>query len=103
MTSPPPWRCISVGYDGSPAARAALRLAELLAEPPAGAIARVAEARHADAIIVGTRGFGRARAVLGSVSHELLHLAPCPVTVMPERVAAPPERPVSVPAAAGAA
>lgn len=96
MTSPPPSRCIIVGYDGSPAARAALR-------PPADAIARVAEARHADEIIVGTRGFGRARAVLGSVSHELLHLASCPVTVLPERVAAPPERPVSVPAAVGAA
>jgi nucleotide-binding universal stress UspA family protein len=148
MTIPPPQRCVVVGYDGSPAARAAVALAvdrvgagrlyivhayhppadfwgtehqqdildralahgerllgeleasveprlravdfetELLNGPPADAIARVAEARHADEIIIGTRGYGRVRAVLGSVAHELLHLAPCPVTVLPERVAA---------------
>ena len=38
-----------------------------------------------DEIIIGTRGFGRARALLGSVAHELIHLADCPVTVIPER------------------
>ena len=53
---------------------------------PARAIADVATARHADEIIVGTRGFGRARALLGSVAHELIHLADCPITVIPERV-----------------
>jgi hypothetical protein len=26
------------------------------------------------------------RALLGSVAHELIHLAPCPVTVIPERM-----------------
>ena len=32
------------------------------------------------------RGYGRARALLGSVAHELIHLADCPITVIPERV-----------------
>ena len=59
--------------------------AEVIADRPAQAIAAVAAAREADEIIVGTRGFGRARALLGSVAHELIHLAECPVTVIPER------------------
>jgi nucleotide-binding universal stress UspA family protein len=62
--------------------------AEVIGDAPANAIAGVAAARHADEIVVGTRGFGRARALLGSVAHELIHLADCPVTVIPERVAA---------------
>ena len=59
---------------------------ELIAGPPARAIADVAEVRKADEIILGTRGFGRVRALLGSVAHELIHLAPCAVTVIPERL-----------------
>lgn len=59
---------------------------ELIGGAPAPAIARVAAARGADEIIVGTRGFGRARALFGSVAHELIHLAECPITVIPERV-----------------
>jgi nucleotide-binding universal stress UspA family protein len=59
---------------------------ELIGAPAAKAIADVAEARHADEIVLGTRGFGRMRALLGSVAHELIHLAPCPVTVIPERM-----------------
>jgi nucleotide-binding universal stress UspA family protein len=59
--------------------------AEILAGHPAQAIANVAAARGADEIVVGSRGYGRARALLGSVSHELIHLARCPVTVIPER------------------
>jgi nucleotide-binding universal stress UspA family protein len=59
--------------------------AEILASHPAKAIADVAAAREADEIVVGSRGFGRARALLGSASHELIHLAHCPVTVIPER------------------
>jgi nucleotide-binding universal stress UspA family protein len=59
--------------------------AEVIADRPAHAIAGVAAAREADEIVVGTRGFGRARALLGSVAHELIHLAECPVTVIPER------------------
>lgn len=146
MTADSPTRRIVVGYDGSPAARAALALAahragddghiyvvhayslpadwlgtpgyqtlvdneleraksqverleeesgvdlhgvdweiEMIGDRPARAIAGVAAAREADEIIVGTRGFGLARALLGSVTHELIHLAECPVTVIPER------------------
>jgi nucleotide-binding universal stress UspA family protein len=57
-----------------------------IGDAPARAIADVAAAREADEIIVGTRGFGRARALLGSVAHQLIHLAECPITVIPERV-----------------
>lgn len=58
---------------------------ELLEGPPAAAIRRVAGVRDADAIVVGSRGFGRLRAALGSVSHELLHVADRPVIVVPAR------------------
>jgi len=60
--------------------------AEMIGGPAARAIADVAEVRHGDEVVVGTRGFGRMRALLGSVAHELIHLAPCPVTVIPERM-----------------
>jgi nucleotide-binding universal stress UspA family protein len=56
---------------------------ELIGGPPAHAIADVARVRHADEIVVGARGLGRVRALLGSVSHELLHIADCPVVVVP--------------------
>jgi nucleotide-binding universal stress UspA family protein len=58
---------------------------EVLAGPPARALADVADVEHASEIVVGTRGLGRARALLGSVAHDLLHRARCPVTVIPER------------------
>ena len=58
---------------------------ELIAGTPAEVVAGVAEVRRADEIIAGTRGFAPLRAVLGSVAHGLLHIAPCPVTVIPER------------------
>ena len=61
---------------------------ELIPGTPAEVVAGVAEVRDADEIIVGTRGFGPLRAVVGSVAHGLLHLAPCPVTVIPERAVA---------------
>jgi nucleotide-binding universal stress UspA family protein len=61
---------------------------ELIPGTPAEVVAGVAEVRGADEIIVGTRGFGPLRAVVGSVAHGLLHLAPCPVTVIPERAVA---------------
>ena len=56
---------------------------ELLDGPAADAIVNVADARDADEIIVGSRGLGRVRAVLGSVSHDVLHLADKPVVVVP--------------------
>jgi nucleotide-binding universal stress UspA family protein len=56
---------------------------ELIHGPAAQAIADVAQARDADEIIVGARGLGRVRSLLGSVSHELLHVADRPVLVIP--------------------
>ena len=58
---------------------------EVLAGPPAAALVDVAHVEHASEIVVGTRGFGRARALLGSVAHDLIHRARCPVTVIPAR------------------
>ena len=58
---------------------------ELVTADPASALTAIARTHGADGIIVGTRGFGRARALLGSVAHELIHKAECPVTVIPER------------------
>ncbi len=58
-------------------------ITELIGGAPAQAIADVASARNADEIIVGARGLGRVRALLGSVSHELLHIADRPVLVIP--------------------
>jgi nucleotide-binding universal stress UspA family protein len=56
---------------------------ELLEGPPAEAILRVAEARRADLIIMGTRGLGGLRGVLlGSVSHKVIQSASCPVLVV---------------------
>jgi nucleotide-binding universal stress UspA family protein len=56
---------------------------ELIGGPPAQAIADVARVRGADEIVVGARGLGRVRALLGSVSHELLHVSDRPVLVIP--------------------
>ena len=51
----------------------------------ADAIARAAELRHADEIVIGSRGAGRVSAMLGSVAHDVIHRAHCPVVVIPER------------------
>jgi len=56
---------------------------EYAPQPPAQAIADVARARRADEIVVGARGIGRVRGLIGSVSHELLHIADRPVVVIP--------------------
>jgi nucleotide-binding universal stress UspA family protein len=55
----------------------------LLEGPPARAIVAAADARDADEIVVGSRGFGRVRGVLGSVSHALLHETDRVVVVIP--------------------
>jgi nucleotide-binding universal stress UspA family protein len=55
----------------------------LLEGPPARAIVAAADARDADEIVIGSRGFGRLRGVLGSVSHAILHEADRPVVVIP--------------------
>jgi nucleotide-binding universal stress UspA family protein len=74
--------------DRHPELRAVTWETELIGGPAPKAIADVAAARHADEIVLGTRGFGRVRALLGSVAHEVIHLAGCPVTVIPERMVA---------------
>jgi nucleotide-binding universal stress UspA family protein len=56
---------------------------ELLGGPPAEAITAVADARHADEIVIGSRGLSRLHSALGSVSHDVLHRATVPVVVIP--------------------
>ena len=55
----------------------------LLEGPAARAIVAAADARDADEIVVGSRGFGPVRGVLGSVSHAVLHETDRPVVVIP--------------------
>ena len=61
---------------------------EVVAGPTADAIDAAARNLDADAIYIGSRGAGRASALLGSVAHEVLHLADRPVTGITERTAA---------------
>jgi nucleotide-binding universal stress UspA family protein len=60
---------------------------DLVEGPPADALVRAAHAAGAEEIVVGSRGLGRFRAALGSVSHALLHEADVPVVVVPARAA----------------
>ena len=62
---------------------------DLAVGPAAAAIVRAAQTHDAAEIIIGSRGVGRMRALLGSVAHDVLHRADCPVTVIPERMADP--------------
>jgi nucleotide-binding universal stress UspA family protein len=56
---------------------------DLIGGPPAQALVDVARARHADLIVVGSRGLGAVRGMLGSVSQRLLQLTDTPVLVIP--------------------
>ena len=60
---------------------------DLAVGSPATAIVRAAESHEAAEIVIGSRGVGRMRALLGSVAHDVIHRAHCPVTVIPERMA----------------
>lgn len=57
---------------------------ELIEGDPAEALMRVAQSRGATEIVVGSRGLGRFRSILGSVSHELLERADRPVVIVPK-------------------
>jgi hypothetical protein len=48
--------------------------------------------RAVEEIVVGSRGFGRVRGVLGSVSHAVLHEADRPVVVIPADAVSGPDR-----------
>jgi len=67
--------------------------------PPAQMLVELARETGADEIVVGSRGFGSGRALLGSVSRELLHETDRPVVVVNRRAA---ERQIAA-APAGAA
>jgi nucleotide-binding universal stress UspA family protein len=56
----------------------------LLEGPAARAVLSAADAREADEIVVGSRGFGPFRGALGSVSHALLRDADRVVVVIPD-------------------
>ena len=56
---------------------------ELATGDPAEALAAYAREHDADEIAIGSRGFGKLRAALGSVSHDVLHEADRPVLVIP--------------------
>jgi nucleotide-binding universal stress UspA family protein len=51
---------------------------------PAHEVVEAAREVDADLIVVGSRGLGAISGLLlGSVAHRLLHIAPCPVLVVP--------------------
>ena len=55
-----------------------------MAEKPAEALVRVADAYDATVIVVGTSGTSQIRgAILGSTPHKLLHLSTRPVLCVP--------------------
>ena len=50
----------------------------------------VEQAKGADLIVVGSRGLGGFKGLLlGSVSHQVAHHAPCPVVIVPRSADAP--------------
>jgi nucleotide-binding universal stress UspA family protein len=65
----------------------------VLEGPPAEVLVRAAAVRDADEIVVGSRGLGRIRGALGSVSQELLREAARPVLVVSREAAVARETP----------
>jgi nucleotide-binding universal stress UspA family protein len=56
---------------------------ELIEGDPAEALLRVAQSRGAREIVIGSRGLGRFRSLVGSTSRALLERADRPVVVVP--------------------
>jgi nucleotide-binding universal stress UspA family protein len=78
-----------------------LQVTSTMTGGPAHVIAEVAEKEAADVIVTGTRGHTAITGVvLGSVAQRLLHVAPCPVLVVPIEASASREQATE---AAGAA
>jgi nucleotide-binding universal stress UspA family protein len=74
---------LMVGFDGNEGGRDALELARTLAEP-AGVTTEIAKSEQVDLLVAGSRRYGPVmRALLGSVSTQLIHQASCPVLVEP--------------------
>lgn len=66
-----------------------LQRANVTAGGAAHAIAAIAKNQGADLIVAGTRGYGPIVGLpLGSVTHRLLHIAHCPVLLVPPASAA---------------
>jgi nucleotide-binding universal stress UspA family protein len=87
----------SAGAHSLEAGEALLRAAgieferEIGSGDPAHTLVDIVERYGCDAVIMGARGMGRLRrAMLGSVSHEVLHAAPVPVTIVKMPPAASP-------------
>jgi nucleotide-binding universal stress UspA family protein len=55
--------------------------------PPAQTLVELARRAAADEIVIGSRGFGAGRAMLGSVSHALLHETDRPIVILTRRAA----------------
>ena len=57
---------------------------------PAETLARLARDHDAQLLVVGSRGWGELRsAMVGSVSADLVRMAPCPIVVVPPRLTLP--------------
>jgi nucleotide-binding universal stress UspA family protein len=69
---------------GSADSRRPLKETALVDGPPAEVLASVAHDSNADEIVVGSRGFGPVRALLGSTSHALLHATDRAVLIVPD-------------------
>jgi nucleotide-binding universal stress UspA family protein len=56
---------------------------EIVEGKPAEVLARKARELDVEMVVVGSRGMGRIRSAIGSVTLRLLHETPCPVLVVP--------------------
>jgi nucleotide-binding universal stress UspA family protein len=80
-----------------------LQVVSAVAGGPANVIAGVARKEGADVIVIGTRGHRQiASLIIGSVTHRLLHMTPCPVLAVPPASAGLGEREQPEAVAAGA-